>query len=210
MKISKIAKLLALLLSLALLVLVAGCDLSHESDKYSGSIVNNSNEQVGGSSQNLENNPEKSGNQQPEQTQSGHELATKIYFSDAQEMYLAAEDLVLNDVNDLQEAAQKVITALIAGPKDSSLLPTIPSGTRVLGVEVDNKLAAVNFSAELRDNHSGGSSGETMTIYSIVNSLAELEGIDQVQILVEGQVIETLAGHISLDEPLEPDWDLVK
>ncbi len=178
----KTSKVAALFLVLSLLVLVAGCDSVSEGDKYTGFIV-----------------------------QDGQPLSTKIYFSDAQEMYLAAEDLGLDDVNDLQEAAQKVIGALIAGPKDSSLFPTIPSGTKLLKVEVDGKgLAAVDFSAELKDNHPGGSSGETMTVYSIVNSLAELEGIDRVQILVEGQVIETLAGHISLDEPLEPDPGLIK
>ena len=49
-----------------------------------------------------------------------------------------------------------------------------------------------------------------MTIYSIVNSLTKLDGIHKVQLLVEGQKIETLAGHFDTSEPLEPDNNLVK
>ncbi len=214
MKTPKMAKLFALLLSLTLLILTAGCDVSDENDKYSGSMMKNGQKienvkndgQTEKPSQSLENNSETSENQQPEKTQSAYELKTKIYFSDDQEMNLIAENLTLADGSDVEKAAQEVIAALIAGPKNSSLLPTIPSGTRLLGVKVSNGLATVDFSAELRDNHSGGSSGENMTVYSIVDSLTELKGIDRVQILIEGQKVDTLAGHIDLQEPLESDF----
>ena len=40
-----------------------------------------------------------------------------------------------------------------------------------------------------------------MTISSIVNSLTELEGIEAVIILINGETQETLAGHLDISEP---------
>jgi hypothetical protein len=45
-----------------------------------------------------------------------------------------------------------------------------------------------------------------LTVYSIVNTaVANLDGIERVQILVEGKEVETLAGHLDLSKPLLPD-----
>jgi spore germination protein GerM len=68
----------------------------------------------------------------------------------------------------------------------------------------------VDFSRELLTSHWGGSMGEIMTVYSVVNTLASLPGIEQVKFLVEGEEIETLTGHLDISEPVEPDWDLAQ
>ncbi|MCQ2560205.1 MAG: GerMN domain-containing protein, partial [Clostridia bacterium] len=194
------------LLVLTLLVLCAGCDSGNEGDKYSGFITSDINERP---DQSPQDSP-KASEQQPVKQQPTVNLVTKIYFSDDQEMYLVAEDLTLTDGNSPEAAAKEVIAALIKGPNNTALLPTLPQGTKLSAVQVENGLATVNFSADLRDKHSKGSDGENMTVYSIVNSLTELEGIDRVQILVDGEVIESLAGHIDLREPLEADPYLIK
>ena len=49
-----------------------------------------------------------------------------------------------------------------------------------------------------------------MTVYSIVNTLAELPEIEMVRFLIEGEEIETLAGHLDLSEPVYPDEGLIK
>ena len=48
-----------------------------------------------------------------------------------------------------------------------------------------------------------------MTVYSIVNSLTQFEDIEKVQILIAGEEIETLAGHMDLAYPLERDESLI-
>jgi len=67
-----------------------------------------------------------------------------------------------------------------------------------------------DFSKELVERHWGGTAGELMTVYGIVNTLGELPGVKQVRITVEGRPLETLAGHLDLREPLAPDPDLVR
>lgn len=135
-------------------------------------------------------------------------LATKkvkIYFSGPQAQYLVPESRNLR-VNSLPT---KLIKELITGPESEKLGTTIPKGTELLNIKLEDKLATVNFSQELTENHWGGTTGEMMTVYSIVNTLTQLEEINQVQVLVEGEKLETLAGHLDLRSPLEADRSLI-
>lgn len=86
----------------------------------------------------------------------------------------------------------------------------IPKGTRLLGISLKDGIVYVNFSEELKKNHPGGSLGELLTIYSVVNTLTEFPEVRKVQILINGAVLETLAGHIDLTSPLERDLSIVK
>ena len=64
--------------------------------------------------------------------------------------------------------------------------------------------AFVDFSRELVAGHSGGSTNELLTVYSIVNALcANLPAVHSVELLVDGKQVETLAGHVDLRRPLE-------
>jgi spore germination protein GerM len=72
-------------------------------------------------------------------------------------------------------------------------------------------VAKVNFNKALSKDHPGGSSGEMMTVYSIVNSLTlNFPQIKRVQILIEGKAIETIAGHLSLKQPVSSNRELIK
>ena len=104
------------------------------------------------------------------------------------------------------DTPERLIEELINGPAFEQNKQTIPDGTKLIDIKVEDNIAFVNFSKEMTDNHWGGSAGESMTIGSIVNTLAlnEGTGIEKVQILIEGEKIETLAGHIDISIPLEP------
>ena len=133
------------------------------------------------------------------------ETEVKVYFSGLQAQYLVPETRKLR-VNSLP---QKLIKELIDGPTGEELGITIPQDTKLLDLKVNNQLATVNFSQELVKNHWGGTTGEMMTVYSIVNTLTQLDQIKRVQILVEGDKIETLAGHLDLNKPLKFDESLI-
>ncbi len=129
----------------------------------------------------------------------------KLYFSDEQAQSLVVRQTEIQDDN----LYQSLIEQLIKGPKGDELLPTIPVGTELLGIEVQDGLVKANFSQELRTKHWGGSAGEIMTVYSIVNTLSDLEEIDRVQILIEGEKIQTLAGHLDLSQPLKFNKNII-
>ncbi len=129
-----------------------------------------------------------------------------LYFCDS-EGHLTEE---LREVQESEDLPRRAVEELIAGPMDEELFPTIPEETVLIGVSVEEGVARADFSEELRTNHWGGSLGEILTVYAIVNTLAQFSEIDTVQVLIDGQPQETLVGHMDLSRPLQPDWDLIK
>ena len=134
-----------------------------------------------------------------------------LYFSEPEGEYLVGEKRKILRKDKVEEEAQEVVLELIKGPK-STLIPTLPSKTKLLALQIDEGgVANVNFDQTLSKEHPGGSSAEMMTVYSIVNSLTiNFSTIQRVRFLVEGEQIETIAGHLSLKQPVSSKLDLVK
>ena len=78
----------------------------------------------------------------------------------------------------------------------------LPTGTRLLSVRLADGLATVNFSHELRDNFPGGDSAETRAVNSVLRTLGQFPTITRVQLLVEGEPIDSLGGLLELTNPL--------
>ncbi|HHT89702.1 MAG: GerMN domain-containing protein [Bacillota bacterium] len=93
---------------------------------------------------------------------------------------------------------------LLKGPvDDEELLESVPGGVRLLDLEVRGGLATANFSRELVTNFPGGSLTEAYLLEAIVNTLTEFPDIEEVQILVAGEIIESIGGHILITKPLQ-------
>lgn len=98
----------------------------------------------------------------------------------------------------LEEA---IVRELMKGPEDKENLYTeIPSTAKLIGVEVADGTAFVNFASE---GMYGGSMQETFTINQVVASLVELESVDRVQFLLDGKKSDSLMGHYSIEEPFD-------
>jgi len=134
-------------------------------------------------------------------------VEVNLYFSDSQAMYLVPEKRKISQIPSL---ARQAVIELINGPGNSNLYPTIPEGTQVNEVYIADDIVYIDLSEEIFKNHPGGSSGELMTVYSIVNTLTEIPPIKGVQILVEGNEMKSLAGHIDISMPLLRDEDWIK
>jgi spore germination protein GerM len=134
-----------------------------------------------------------------------------LYFSDREGEYLIGEKRKILKKNAVKEEARETIIELIKGP-EGKLIPTLPPRTELLTLQIsDAGVAKVNFNPALSKDHPGGSSAEMMTVYSIVNSLSlNFPEIKRVQILIDGKPIETIVGHLSLEQPVTPNPDLIK
>lgn len=142
------------------------------------------------------------GAKRPENPSGGKQIKLAVFLPDKTAMYLERKEITVTDSG--EALALQALKELI---RDGT---TIPKGTKVRGVTVQDRIARVDFSRELRDNHWGGTLGESFTIYSIVCTLTDLDGIDRVQILIEGKTGESIGGHMVLDEPLGPDAGLLR
>lgn len=78
----------------------------------------------------------------------------------------------------------------------------VPVGTKLIGLEVKDETAYVNFSKEIQENFTGGSDAEALLISSIVYTLTDFKDIKKVQILVEGKRVESLGDHMDISQPL--------
>ncbi len=76
---------------------------------------------------------------------------------------------------------------------------------------MENDLVRINFSRHLVDHHPGGSLSELLTVYSLMNSLSEsFPYLRQMQILVDGEIRQTLKGHVRIDLPVYVDFTLTQ
>lgn len=109
------------------------------------------------------------------------------------------------------EQARRIVEAQIqAAPQ--GLSTSIPAATKVRNVFLTpGGEAYVDFSGEFTTGHSGGSFGETMAVFAIVNALTmNLPDITAVQILIDGKEVDTLAGHVDLRHPIKRSLAWVK
>ena len=129
-----------------------------------------------------------------------------LYFSDLNSRYLLGEQCAITAA-DSANLPELIVRRLIEGPQSVSLLPTVPEGTELLNISVEDRICAVDFSEAFRDNRPDTALGERMTVFSVVNSLTQLDEVDAVDILVQGEKVERylhldLSGDLMFDERL--------
>lgn len=102
-----------------------------------------------------------------------------------------------------------IIEELLEGPESEDLLASIPTGTKLNSVSVsEDGICYVNFDAAFETSITGVT--ENATIYSIVDSLCELDSIKQVQILVNGETPHLSNLEIDISAPIEKNKDIIR
>lgn len=129
-----------------------------------------------------------------------------LYF-ESPDLMLAPERRTLA-LPERESAALSIVTReLIKGSANAAVPKLFPQDTAVRGVyALPDGTAIVDLgSASLGTAWSPGSHGELMALYSVVQTLTgNFRSVQRVRFLVNGQVAETLGGHIRLDKPLRP------
>ena len=125
-----------------------------------------------------------------------------LYFYNEDTKSLVPEGRLIDVKELVNEPYQKLMELLIAGPQNTSLSKTIPDGTRVNKAEVKGDILYLDLSKEFIENHQGGETQESATIYSIVNTMTNLTEINSVKILIEGEENKAFKDNkIKFDDP---------
>ena len=106
--------------------------------------------------------------------------------------------------DDLTKRLDQVVTALIQ-ETPPNFRNTIPRGTELNEAYIDNQQTAyLDFSSHLVDGHIGGTTAEFLTVTAILKTVFDAfpDDIKQIQILINGEEIKTIAGHLNLSQPL--------
>ena len=110
-----------------------------------------------------------------------------LYFKNTETNSLIAEAKAI-DVKELyQEPYTYLINMLIAGPESEKLESAIPEGTKVNSCTLKGNTVYLDLSKEFVDNAPSNITEESMAIYSIVNTLTELNEVTGVKILINGE-----------------------
>jgi len=135
----------------------------------------------------------------------------EIYFPSVRGNGLIGEYREIFETITPGDRAKQIVADLIAGPSTSEALDAVPPGTVLRqAYMLDNGVVYLDFSPDLTERIGGGSMGEILTVYSIVDSVvANVAEIKKVGILVNGEPVETLNGHLDLRYPLPPNRSLI-
>ncbi len=113
-------------------------------------------------------------------------------------------------VRTVEEKIEYVLKELQKGPESDGLESPFPKmGTMKLN-RFSAHQAVVDFSSDFVEAHSGGSTGEFLTLYSIANSLTKIPEVNRVSFTVEGEENELLNGHFDLTDIFSFSIDEIK
>lgn len=110
-----------------------------------------------------------------------------IYFKNIETNTLVPESVCI-DVKELAENPyMKLLSLLAIGPTNDKLECPLPEGTKINNAYLKGNTVYVDFSSEFVNNAPSGIEEEGLIVYSIVNTLTELNEVSSVKILINGE-----------------------
>lgn len=138
-------------------------------------------------------------------------IKATLYFASEDGMRLVPAEAEVPLAEGAVAQARSIVEAQLSAEAPPPLLSTIPKGAALRGIFISQRSEAfVDLDPVIRSGHPGGTLQELMTVYTIVNVLlTNLPNLREVQILIGGQEVDTLAGHVDLRRPLRKNEGLI-
>jgi len=133
-------------------------------------------------------------------------VAVALYFPTADELSIEYRDVLTGGG---MTRSESVVKALMEGPRGDGLQSLMPEDAVLRSTLVENGVCYVNFSASFGEAPIAAAPEGALLLYSIVDTLCNLSGVDEVQLLIEGKAPISYGGIPTLTS-LEPDYSLVK
>ncbi|HEY4544260.1 MAG TPA: GerMN domain-containing protein, partial [Tissierellaceae bacterium] len=181
---------------LVLVFSLVACNKENENIETPG-LEENNGEDTNGEDTKL---PEEDNNEEEEKR------LVKVYFANSKYIETGDESITKleseeREITPSENILEDIYKELIKGPEDSDKLSTvIMDNVTLKDAYIEDKIAYMDFKSE---ELSGGSLEETFFVDQIVASLLELEEVDKVQFLVDGEIASSLMGHVYIEEPFD-------
>lgn len=130
-----------------------------------------------------------------------------VYYTDSQRRYLIAQEVSINLATE-DDIVSFLVESLMSPPENSGLYSALPRRTRLLDYSVDNGICTINFSAEFERNSWTGCEAQRLTLLSVVNTLTQLEEIQQVEFASEGNLLVSYK-MLTISEPFVFDENAI-
>ncbi len=130
-----------------------------------------------------------------------------LYFGSHDGGSLVAEHRQIVSSRNILENLRRVLEELVSGPEGEAMA-SLPASARLRGVFIHDRTAFIDFSQEIVKDFAGGTTAEYVLISSLVQTVcANFPEVDAVRILVEGEEVNTVGGHLLVSRPLKPqEW----
>jgi hypothetical protein len=127
-----------------------------------------------------------------------------LYFPGRQDGLLRPEEREIDKPADAVAVARAVVNELAAGPRQADLMPALPDKVSLRNAFVpEGGLVVVDLNVDAAWARAAGGEEEQTTVAALVDSLLQnVARAQRVRILVAGNPVETLAGHVDLTRPL--------
>ena len=137
-------------------------------------------------------------------TQNASDPVVKVkmfWTSSEDESALAPVTIQLALAKDPVLRAKQVINTLLAGPVDSDLRTLPPDAALLAFYLLPDGTAVADFSEALATSTPSGIQSEQLAVDSIARTLeANVPPVKRLKILIHGQELDTLAGHVDLTQ----------
>lgn len=110
-----------------------------------------------------------------------------LYFVNPETNTLMPEARRIDAKDLLDNPYKTLVELLIEKPKNEKLESAIPEGTKVNKAELKENTVELDLSKEFVENQKGDNEKASLSIYSIVNTLTELNEVNSVKFLIEGE-----------------------
>jgi spore germination protein GerM len=125
--------------------------------------------------------------------------AKLFWASDTDESTLAPAIVELTLSNDPVLRSKQVLNTLLAGPVDAELRTLPPDAVLLAFYILPDGTAIADFSEALATSTPSGIVSEQLAVNSMARTLeANVPQVQRLRILIHGQEVETLAGHVDL------------
>ncbi|ABO51240.1 conserved hypothetical protein [Desulforamulus reducens MI-1] len=123
-------------------------------------------------------------------------------------LYFANEqaDALLPVEREISKSSDMVVSLVNELNNPGKYAPILPNGTKLIDYKTQGDTLTLNFNKDFANLQ--GTTGETLAINALVNTLTELPQYKKVRLLVEGKPLET--GHAIYDQPLERNESIIQ
>lgn len=129
-----------------------------------------------------------------------------LYYPNDEMEFLLPEIRVISKTN--KKIEELVVAELLKGTTKKSLKTIISTNVKLLSIDIIDETAYVSLSSNILDREYSEKE-EAFVVYSIVNTLASIQGVEKVQIFVDGKSKDVLYKHYSIREPLKFSYLIV-
>ncbi|MBW4670393.1 MAG: GerMN domain-containing protein [Cyanomargarita calcarea GSE-NOS-MK-12-04C] len=134
------------------------------------------------------------------------EQTAEIYWlkDNGKNLELVPQKIKLTGGDKPNQVLEAAFQNLLTGPTEGTGSTTIPQGTKLLGLKVENNDIHINLSEEFTSG--GGSASMNGRVGQVVYTATSLDRNAKVYIEVNGQKLEVLGGEgLELEQPLTRD-----